>query len=84
MSNMLSLFDHDDRDPYEFEDSGSESGNLVIDTGEDYPEYTKLISSANTPTKCLACNLQMATSAELKEHRCSSTDVGVGRVAVNR
>eukprot|EP00090_Calanus_glacialis_P010973 TRINITY_DN19458_c0_g1_i1.p1 TRINITY_DN19458_c0_g1~~TRINITY_DN19458_c0_g1_i1.p1 ORF type:complete len:1182 (+),score=289.95 TRINITY_DN19458_c0_g1_i1:127-3672(+) len=82
IKNLLPLFQEDERDPYEFEDSGSETGNLVIDTGEDYPEYTKLISSANTPTKCLACNAQMATTAQLKEHRCSSQDGG--KIAVNR
>ena len=80
--DMLPLFQEDERDPYEFDDSGSESGNLVIDTGEDYPEYTKFIPSPNTRTKCLACNAQMGTTFELKEHKCS--DPSRGRVTVNR
>ena len=81
-NNMLPFYQEDERDPYEFDDSGSETGNLVIDTGEDYPEYTRLINTTNTPTKCLACNAQMATTLELKEHRCSP-ETGA-RVTVNR
>jgi len=82
INNLLPLFPEGERDPYEFDDSGSETGNLVIDTGEDYPEYSRLISSANTPTKCLACNAQMATTSQLREHRCSAQSAG--KITVNR
>ena len=82
VQNQLALLKEDERDPYEFEDSGSETGNLVIDTGEDFPEYTRLITSPNTPTKCLACNAQFATSLQLRDHRC--TGQSGGRVAGNR
>ena len=82
VQNQLALLKEDERDPYEFEDSGSETGNLVIDTGEDFPEYTRLITSPNTPTKCLACNAQFATSLQLRDHRC--TGQSGGRVVVNR
>ena len=58
--------DGEEVDGFEFVDSCSEAGNLVIDTGEE------LSVQGHVPT-CLACGETFSSSAQFRAHKCGQS-----------